>query len=134
MQTAAIMSLSHHPRTTIHLLLSLPSHSPPTLDFQFVDENYPLTCPYDSTRHTRQCARLMDDSKRRSKAASTTVITVKAIAPIKRFSLQSGSQTSRSSPQDDQPPSTQTQPQEPDSMPRLPSPVTFLPLCIRRSY
>lgn len=129
------MSQSHHPPNTLFSLY--PPISSLTFDIRhpadFLEACHPLTCPYDSTPQLRQCARLMDGSRRHMKAASTMAITVKAMAPIKKSSLQSGCKTSRNFPHDDQPPATQTRLQERDTMPRLLCPLTFHPRRIRRS-
>ena len=93
-----------------------------------------FTCPYDSTRQPRQCARLMGGSRTHSKAISTMAITVKATGLIKKFSLQLGCKTSKSFPHDEQIPATLPNLQGLDSMPRPRCPPNFLPLCIRRSH
>lgn len=111
------ISLSHHPLAT--LLLVFFSFLPfPSLLFSLLlhmsssvakeEEYHPLTCPYDNTRHNRQWAKLMGDSKCQSIAASRMAITVKAMAPIRRSSLQSGSKTFRNSPRDAPTPAIQT--------------------------
>ncbi len=72
----------------------------------FLKESHRFTCPYDSIRPPRQCAKLMGGSRPHSKAVSTMAITVKEMVPTRKSSLQSGCKTSRSSPHDDQTPVT----------------------------
>ncbi len=72
----------------------------------FLKECHRFTCPYDSIRQPRQCAKLMGGSRPHSKAVSTVAITVKEMLPTRKSSLQSGCKTFRSSPHDDQTPVT----------------------------
>lgn len=113
---------------------SSPAPFPSYLDNVFLKECHPFRCPYDNTPQPRQCVKLTGGSTRHSKAASTMAITVKAIMPIRKSFLQLGCKTFRSSQHGERTLATQTQRQEHDSVPPLPCPLTFLPLCIHRSH